>query len=514
MPISQINPDGSVKIFNKKTGQVLDVRPEELPRYNPALVGEYQMKLQEQQEQQAAVDLVKQGVSSVSDLATSDPIAAQQAIKQGVTVPKSKDAQAQEGVLGIIEEFKRLYNQPTATGKRPDTVRQEDLSFGREGQLSLIPKLAVNTRIAFNQAPDAKTYGRLKKGFTASLKEITGDTGILTDQDRKFIMEALPDFGDSDESARKNWESIDRFLQAKFGTTSATSYLEQPEKPTQQPDLSTPSQQQPQQPPRAGGNRIIDSVLNAVSATPMGAGVKFGAESGIYDIVANLIAPKTTDVVKNAPNRIAQKQATRTRTKGDISQALSNAAADTADLAGEVFSTAPEMALIAGSGAIAKGAGKILRPFKTVGEYRKAKIAEAAGKTISGDKLVSALEKASGKMSPTQKQAFDKFLELARNMYKSKSIGVDDAVQLNTEANKAYTAAGKVGKSAQAAFNKVLGDAIKVEMKDVAPGVAKANKLFNLLYGAKSGAKRLAVPAASTAVAGYFLNKILGQNRQ
>src|SRR3990167_1975450 len=41
MPIARINPDGTVKIYNSKTGETKDVAPEELGRYNPKLVGEY-----------------------------------------------------------------------------------------------------------------------------------------------------------------------------------------------------------------------------------------------------------------------------------------------------------------------------------------------------------------------------------------------------------------------------------------------------------------------------------------
>lgn len=43
MPVSKINQDGSVRIFNSKTGQVIDnVKPEELVNYSPSLVGDYE----------------------------------------------------------------------------------------------------------------------------------------------------------------------------------------------------------------------------------------------------------------------------------------------------------------------------------------------------------------------------------------------------------------------------------------------------------------------------------------
>ena len=41
MPIAQLNPDGSVKIYNSKTGETKDVSPDDLGQYNPSLIGDY-----------------------------------------------------------------------------------------------------------------------------------------------------------------------------------------------------------------------------------------------------------------------------------------------------------------------------------------------------------------------------------------------------------------------------------------------------------------------------------------
>jgi len=154
-----------------------------------------------------------------------------------------------------------------------------------------------------------------------------------------------------------------------------------------------------------------------------------------------------------------------------------------------------------------KVAGKAVRPFKTAGEYRAAKIAEAQGKSISGDKIVSQIEKAGKNISPTARKSYDRYFQYAKKQFKGKDIGIDDAIALNQEANKAFTAAGKVGKSATAAFNKAMGDALKSELKITAPDVAKANKMFSLLYGGQKAAKKLTFPA-QTAVIYKMLNRI------
>ena len=67
-------------------------------------------------------------------------------------------------------------------------------------------------------------------------------------------------------------------------------------------------------------------------------------------------------------------------------------------------------------------------------------------------------------------------------------MGVDEVLNLNQAANQAFTAAGKVGKSAKAAFNKEMGDVFKKFIKTETPNVAKANKMFELLFQGQKAA--------------------------
>ena len=150
---------------------------------------------------------------------------------------------------------------------------------------------------------------------------------------------------------------------------------------------------------------------------------------------------------------------------------------------------------------------KALRPFKTVGAQREA-AAQAATKTVSGDTIISQLESKAQTLSPTQKTSYARFLEAAKENYAGKEISVSDSLNILSEANKAFTAAGKVGKSATASFNKSLGDVIRKELAEKAPDVAKANKLFERLYKAQGAGKFAARQAAPIAI-GATLGKLL-----
>jgi len=151
---------------------------------------------------------------------------------------------------------------------------------------------------------------------------------------------------------------------------------------------------------------------------------------------------------------------------------------------------------------ILKGVPKLLHPFNTVGEYRAAKIAEAQGSTVSGDKLVEGLQKIRAQVPSTELQAFDNMTEQAKAAYTGKDIAISDAIELNKHLNDAFLASGKVGKSAKALVESTLGSTLRGEIKTVAPDVSQANQLFKMLYGASKNVRRFAYPAAIAGGAG------------
>lgn len=167
---------------------------------------------------------VRAGVIAPKDIALEYPDVAARLANEGVTGPTSKEESAKQGIIGTVDELKKTYNQPLPNGEVPDPSRG-DLSYGKVGEPSTLASLGANFEILMGRAPDAKTYKRVKDAFTASLKELTGDTGVLTDQDFQRLNNALPNFGDTDESASKAWSAFDNILQQKLGKTGKYSYI-------------------------------------------------------------------------------------------------------------------------------------------------------------------------------------------------------------------------------------------------------------------------------------------------
>ena len=219
-----------------------------------------------------------------------------------------------------------------------------------------------------------------------------------------------------------------------------------------------------------GASDVSQSFSQDVNQNPLWRGVKSGSEIGAAaDVIAHPIA--TTKAIYNTTKNIGK--------------------------------------------AVYKPVDMALHPFKTVGNLRNAAINAASDVQVSGNKLLDYLQQAGKNISPTDKKAYDAYLQTATEMYKDTNLGAKELVDLNTQANKAYTMAGSVGKSAKATFNKALSDVVKTELKTNAPDVAKTNQLFKTLFNVQKDVKRYAGPAFAggigTGSALWALNKLLGK---
>jgi hypothetical protein len=92
---------------------------------------------------------------------------------------------------------------------------QDDLSQGILGGLGL--SIGSFGRRLVNKPSAMKIYKDKRKSLVATLKGITGDTGVLTDTDAMRIMDALPSRFDSQEDAEKKWRDLDEILSTSVG---------------------------------------------------------------------------------------------------------------------------------------------------------------------------------------------------------------------------------------------------------------------------------------------------------
>lgn len=198
MPISKINEDGTVQIYNSKTGEIKDVRPEELATYNPAMVGEY-------------LKMTNKGTDPVSELARVKAEQELKAIESGETaeIGTSEQQFKTKAASRAIDELERVYG------------RGEGANVGTGEDLSLSPS-------ASGLARGATKIKRALAGFLGFNNELTEDiqkfksqrdiaVGILTqamgsgtpqEGEAKRLIQSMPDISSTDEEAKAWFASV------------------------------------------------------------------------------------------------------------------------------------------------------------------------------------------------------------------------------------------------------------------------------------------------------------------
>ena len=114
MPISRINPDGTVKIYNSKTNEVKDVAPEELIKFNPKLANDYEVLLSVQKGDTSIADLPAEqktsfiGASQASGFAPTDTSATER-----TAANRYKSALDLTNKFDLGEKLKKANTGPT-----------------------------------------------------------------------------------------------------------------------------------------------------------------------------------------------------------------------------------------------------------------------------------------------------------------------------------------------------------------------------------------------------------------
>lgn len=126
----------------------------------------------------------------------------------------------------VASKLKEMGYDP---GKQANTLvdNLEGLYFGKpsEGSLSIgrgLPATGGNINMWIQgmlntpYAQRVKLYNDTKSGFAATLKTLTGDTGVLTDQDYARLAALIPSQDDTESQARSKLKQLRDQINAKF----------------------------------------------------------------------------------------------------------------------------------------------------------------------------------------------------------------------------------------------------------------------------------------------------------
>ena len=499
MPIARINPDGTVKIFNSQTGETKDVKPEELAQYNPKMVGEYHAMASKQSSENPVDQLANvKATQELQDMAAGKP---QLSAKEEEKVGKFEDVESNLNLL--------LENLAEVDSRGP-------VGGGLSTFMSKMSGGASN--------PDVADYEALRQSMIGPLaRTISGEVGVLTDQDISRAEKLLPKISDDPRAAEKKVANLRKLIGNQTGKEAPAGVNPMAQHAaSQSPASVVPADGMAVQVAQQRAGKKLDPfnqfMYDNVAKGPVGDAAE-GLMSILYPRLRETARRSATgqeigaDQLVGAGGELATTAipfagAGGVIAKGALAGAVHGATAPGESAMGRIGGAFGEGALGGVLGGVGKAIPKVMHPFKTVGDMKSKAVADAAGKTVTGDKIYSLLEKGAENLSPTVKDGYLKFLTKSAPALKGKSLPIGQAVDMAANAGDAYTQAGKVGKAASAKFNDALSKALRGEIKTIAPKVSSANNLFSKLYGVQSGIGPIAKGAAVSAGVYALLSKL------
>ncbi len=325
----------------------------------------------------------------------------------------------------------------------------EDLSKGRVGGLTT----SIGSIIGME--PEAKTYQKSRKMARAKLARALGEVGALSEPEQEAAIALLPTLFSTPEEATMAFDEIRKMLGIKENDLT-----------DQAESLSTTGLERT-------ANALIPATVRGVKsayANPLEGSQRLaigmpgvGVAAGLADLLG----------VKNELGEKYREQA--------MSPAI------------ELSSKYGLAKGIAGLGKKALTGGGIKGSVSRARDVA----AQNASKGISVDKIIRA-----GDDYVAKDPLAAKTWEAVKSSLKSGEMSVADALERTSIWNKAYTSAGRVGKSGKMGLFDALAKATKSQIKDVAPEVASKTAALNRLY---KGPKTLRKGLFYTGLAGGSL---------
>lgn len=177
MPISQINPDGTVRIYNTKTGETKDVASSDLASYNPALVGDYQKKLQEQQTISGAATNIQTYGGDIPMATDATSVAVANKLRESGYTP----ATAAEKKVELAKAQAKPKVESLVTAMENLKSRAKDVTMTD----SILSKVTGG-----NLGTDAATFEQSKKLIAQYLAKLV-ENNRLSDADRQFYQKEI-----------------------------------------------------------------------------------------------------------------------------------------------------------------------------------------------------------------------------------------------------------------------------------------------------------------------------------
>lgn len=210
MPISRINPDGTVKIYNSKTNEVKNVKPEELASYNPALENDYNVLLS-----------LKEGNSQLAGLPAEKQTEYTGALQGSGIVPAPATAKERTDA----NKFKSAL----------DLTQQFNLGKGYE-KANTGPVQEKWTQIFQNVAPQFVDPSLLElESNIGPIREsvVNAISGAqVSDQEAKRVKSWIPSIGKSKEKNKADLKSLTTWLETNYSNISGQKL---PKNTTSQP---------------------------------------------------------------------------------------------------------------------------------------------------------------------------------------------------------------------------------------------------------------------------------------
>jgi hypothetical protein len=284
----------------------------------------------------------------------------------------------------------------------------------------------------------AKVYNDSRAGFAATLKALTGDTGVLTDQDYARLSKLLPTLSSTPGEAQAKFAQLRSQIAAKFGGEESKTGYTAPES--------------------KGGL--------AASVVP-GLAQAYKTQQGNVEQYKEGKMGKLELLLKGTPQGILLQ-------KGG------------AQAAGEVVSALGLASLLKGLGNKIAG----LTPKGALANRASVAAEQSATKIVGDDIYKKAEEKILRTVSETDKTAAVKMLKDVKTGLSGKEFNAETILEKLAQYNKAYSTTGAAGKSAKAAVNDALSKAVREELKINMPKVFAAQEQLKTALGLGKNIRR------------------------